>query len=186
MRPRQILPLVGNASWFGGWPARGPGPGRSALREKLPLVLPPTVLGFVPVRHCFGLNGPGGQLTQALASAAAVHLQRLVVARWCSFPFFVQQLLQTPSRRLATSRWKPGQRCAPAAGHLLQRCWLLARPSPFHGHGSAFAHTQGRVRRGAHAGRQHPCNQTRVVSVQIHDRWKRLEYTQVAHWLSGA
>jgi molybdate transport system permease protein len=179
-----ILLLLGTplAWWLArtrSW-AKGP---VSAL-VALPLVLPPTVLGFY-LLVSLGPNGPGGQLTQALGlGLLPFTFSGLVLGSVLySLPFVVQPLHNAfeamgdqPLEAAATLRASP-----------LDAFFSVAIPLAGPGYLSAtvmgFAHTVGEFGVVLMLGGNIP-EQTRVVSVQIYDHVEALEYTQ-AHWLSG-
>jgi len=180
-----LLLLVGTPiAW---WLART----RSRLRSVaaavvgLPLVLPPTVLGFY-LLVAMGPNGPVGQLTQALGiGLLPFSFSGLVVASMLySMPFVVQPLQQAfealgdaSLEAAATLRAGP-----------LDRFFNVVLPQSRRGILSAsvlgFAHTVGEFGVVLMIG-GNIAGQTRVVSVQIYDHVEALEYTQ-AHWLSAA
>lgn len=150
----------------------------------LPLVLPPTVLGFY-LLVTLGPNGPVGQLTQALGiGLLPFTFAGLVVGSVLySLPFVVQPL-QNAFEAM-------GERPLEAAA-TLRACPLdafftvavpLARPGYLTAIVMGFAHTVGEFGVVLMMGGNIP-GQTRVVSVQIYDHVEALEYTQ-AHWLAG-
>ena len=151
----------------------------------LPLVLPPTVLGFYML-IALGPNGPLGQLTQALGiGLLPFTFPGLVIASvFYSLPFVVQPI-QNAFEAI-------GERPLEAAATLRASPWdafwsvavPLARPGFISGAILGFAHTVGEFGVVLMIGGNIP-EQTRVVSVQIYDHVEALEYTQ-AHWLSAA
>ena len=150
----------------------------------LPLVLPPTVLGFY-LLLVMGPNGPVGRLTQALdLGLLPFTFPGLVIASvFYSFPFMVQPLQnafeaigERPLEVAATLRAGPWDRFWTVAVP-------LARPGFLSGSILAFAHTVGEFGVVLMIGGNIP-QQTRVVSVQIYDHVEALEYAQ-SHWLSG-
>ncbi|MCU0840594.1 MAG: molybdate ABC transporter permease subunit [Thiobacillaceae bacterium] len=151
----------------------------------LPLVLPPTVLGFY-LLVTLGPNGPVGQLTQALGlGLLPFTFWGLVVASVLySMPFVVQPL-QNAFEAI-------GERMLEAAATLraapLDAFFSVAVPLARPGFVTAsilgFAHTVGEFGVVLMIGGNIP-NETRVVSVQIYDHVEALEYTQ-AHSLSAA
>ena len=78
----------------------------------LPLVLPPSVLGFY-LLLAMGPNGPVGHLTAALGiqNLPFTYWGLVVASVFYSLPFMVQPL-QNALRRLATVRWRWPPRCA--------------------------------------------------------------------------
>lgn len=150
----------------------------------LPLVLPPTVLGFY-LLVTMGPNGPIGQLTQALGlGLLPFTFPGLVIASIIySLPFVVQPIQNAfeaigdgPLEVAATLRASPWDSFWSVAVP-------LARPGFLSGAILGFAHTVGEFGIVLMIGGNIP-EKTRVVSVQIYDHVEALEYTQ-AHWLSG-
>ncbi|MDO5625643.1 MAG: molybdate ABC transporter permease subunit [Pseudomonadota bacterium] len=182
-----LLALGTPLAW---WLARGR-PGRLGwLRVPvralvaLPLVLPPSVLGFY-LLVAMGPNGPLGQLTQALGlgllsfSFYGLLLGSLVY----SLPFVVQPLINAfeafgdrPLEAAATLRASP-------LAAFWQVALPLARPGYVTGAVMGFAHTLGEFGVVLMIGGNIP-GQTRTISVQIYDHVESLEYAQ-AHWLAG-
>lgn len=150
----------------------------------LPLVLPPTVLGFY-LLVAMGPNGPVGQLTQMIGlGLLPFTFPGLVVASvFYSLPFVVQPIQnafeaigERPLEVAATLRASPWDAFWSVAVP-------LARPGFVSGAILCFAHTVGEFGIVLMIGGNIP-NQTRVVSVQIYDHVEALEYGQ-AHWLAG-
>ncbi|MFO1246190.1 MAG: molybdate ABC transporter permease subunit [Ramlibacter sp.] len=180
-----ILLLVGTplAWWLARTRSWAKGPVGALVA--LPLVLPPTVLGFY-LLVTLGPNGPGGQLTQALGiGLLPFTFSGLVVGSVLySLPFVVQPLQNAfeaigdkPLEAAATLRASP-------LDTFFSVVLPLARPGYLTATVMGFAHTVGEFGVVLMLGGNIP-NQTRVVSVQIYDHVEALEYTQ-AHWLSGA
>ena len=150
----------------------------------LPLVLPPTVLGFYMLIS-MGPNGPIGQLTQSLGLGVLpfTFTGLLIASLIYSLPFAVQPLQNAfeavgtrPLEVAATLRAKP----LDAFIHVVVP---LAKPGFISAAILSFAHTVGEFGVVLMIGGNIP-EQTRVVSVQIYNHVEALEYTQ-AHWLSG-
>ncbi|WP_205229688.1 molybdate ABC transporter permease subunit [Azospira oryzae] len=150
----------------------------------LPLVLPPTVLGFY-LLVTLGPNGPVGQLTQSLGlGLLPFTFPGLVIASVLySMPFVVQPLQQAfealgerPLEVAATLRASP-------LDTFFSVVLPLARPGFVTATILGFAHTVGEFGVVLMIGGNIP-DKTRVVSVQIYDHVEALEYTQ-AHWLAG-
>ena len=150
----------------------------------LPLVLPPTVLGFY-LLVVFGPQGWGGQLTQSLGlGLLPFTFGGLVVASVIySLPFAVQPLQHAfeavgrrPMEVAATLRAGPIDAFFTVA-------IPLARPGFITAAILSFAHTVGEFGVVLMIGGNIP-QQTRVVSTQIYGHVESLAYTQ-AHWLSG-
>ena len=150
----------------------------------LPLVLPPTVIGFY-LLVTMGPNGPVGQLTQALGlgtlpfTFAGLVIGSLVY----SLPFTVQPL-QRAFESLGT---RPMEAAASLGAGPLDRFFTVALPLARPGFITAavltFAHTVGEFGVVLMLGGNIP-GVTRVVSVQIYDHVEAMEYAH-AHWLAG-
>ena len=151
----------------------------------LPLVLPPTVIGFY-LLVAMGPHGPVGRLTETLGiGLLPFTFPGLVIASvFYSLPFVVQPIHnafeaigERPLEVAATLRASPWDAFWSVAVP-------LARPGFISGAILGFAHTVGEFGVVLMIGGNIPA-QTRVVSVQIYDHVEALEYAQ-AHWLSGA
>ena len=151
----------------------------------LPLVLPPTVIGFY-LLVSMGPNGVIGQFTQSLGlGTLPFSFAGLVVGSvFYSMPFVVQPL-QNAFEAI-------GERPLEVAATLRAGPWdtffsvvlPLARPGFVTAAILGFAHTVGEFGVVLMIGGNIP-EKTRVVSVQIYDHVEALEYAQ-AHWLAGA
>ncbi len=150
----------------------------------LPLVLPPTVIGFY-LLVVMGPNGPLGKLTQALGlGLLPFTFPGLVVASVVySLPFVVQPIQnafeaigERPLEVAATLRASPWDAFWSVAVP-------LARPGFVSGAILGFAHTIGEFGIVLMIGGNIP-GVTRVVSVQIYDHVEAIEYAQ-AHVLAG-
>ncbi|OGB32075.1 MAG: molybdenum ABC transporter permease subunit [Burkholderiales bacterium RIFCSPLOWO2_12_FULL_61_40] len=150
----------------------------------LPLVLPPTVLGFY-LLVTLGPNGPGGQLTQwlGLGTLPFTFAGLLLGSVIYSLPFAVQPLQHAfeamgtrPMEVAATLRARPLDAFFTVA-------LPLARPGLVTAAILSFAHTVGEFGMVLMMGGNIP-GQTRVVSTQIYGHVEALEYAQ-AHWLAG-
>ena len=150
----------------------------------LPLVLPPTVLGFY-LLLVMGPHGPVGQLTQSMGiGLLPFTFWGLVVASvFYSMPFVVQPIQnafeamgERPLEVAATLRAGPWDRFFSVA-------LPLAKPGFITASILGFAHTVGEFGVVLMIGGNIP-DKTRVVSVQIYDHVEALEYTE-AHWLAG-
>lgn len=150
----------------------------------LPLVLPPTVLGFY-ILVLLGPQGWIGQITQALGigvlsfSFTGLLLGSIVF----SLPFAVQPIQyafeaigKRPMEVAATLRAKPVDAFFTVA-------LPLARPGLLTATVLTFAHTVGEFGVVLMVGGNIP-GETRVVSTQIFGHVEAMEYTQ-AHWLAG-
>lgn len=150
----------------------------------LPLVLPPTVLGFY-LLIAMGPHGFIGQLTQALGMGVLPFtFWGLVVASvFYSLPFVVQPIQnamaalgERPLEVAATLRAGPWDRFFTVVLPLAKPGFLTATIL-------GFAHTVGEFGVILMIGGNIP-GQTRVVSVQIYDHVEAMEYAQ-AHTLAA-
>ncbi|GGU81764.1 molybdenum ABC transporter permease subunit [Pseudomonas laurentiana] len=151
----------------------------------LPLVLPPTVIGFY-LLLAMGPNGLIGQATQALGLGTVVFsFSGLVIGSVIySMPFVVQPLQNAFSAI--------GERPLEVAATLRAGPWdtffsvvlPLAKPGFITASILGFAHTVGEFGVVLMIGGNIP-DKTRVVSVQIYDHVEAMDYLQ-AHWLAGA
>lgn len=150
----------------------------------LPLVLPPTVLGFY-LLIMLGANGPIGHLMQALgAQPLAFTFAGLVIGSvFYSLPFVVQPLQtaftaigQRPLEVAATLRASPIDR-------FFSVIVPMARPGFLTASVLGFAHTVGEFGVVLMIGGNIP-GETQVLSIAIYDHVEALEYAQ-AHWLAG-
>jgi molybdate transport system permease protein len=163
---------------------------RSRLRHavgavvSLPLVLPPTVIGFY-LLLVLGPNGAIGQLTQSLGiGLLPFTFGGLVIASVLySMPFVVQPL-QNAFEAIGT---RPLEVAATLRAGRWDTFWSvvvpLARPGFLTAGVLGFAHTVGEFGVVLMIGGNIP-EKTRVISVQIYDHVEALEYAQ-AHWLAG-
>ena len=150
----------------------------------LPLVLPPTVLGFY-LLIALGPDGPVGGLMQAFGGTPlAFTFTGLVIGSvFYSMPFVIQPLQNAftaigrePMEVAATLRAAPLDRFFSVAVPLARPGFLTAAVL-------GFAHTLGEFGVVLMIGGNIP-GETQVVSIAIYDHVESLEYTQ-AHWLSG-
>ena len=151
----------------------------------LPLVLPPTVIGFY-LLLLLGPNGAVGQLTQRLGlGTLTFSFTGLVIGSVLySLPFVVQPLQNAfaaigprPLEVAATLRAGPWDT-------FFSVILPLARPGFITGAILGFAHTVGEFGVVLMIGGNIP-DKTRVVSTQIYNHVESMEYAQ-AHWLAGA
>lgn len=180
-----LLLLIGTPiAW---WLARTRSPlkGPVSALVALPLVLPPTVLGFY-LLLAMGPDGPVGQLTQALGlGILPFTFTGLVVASlFYSLPFVVQPIQNAiealgnrPLEVAATLRAGPWDR-------FFTVVVPMARPGFITAAVLGFAHTVGEFGVILMIGGNIP-GETRVVSVQIYDHVESLDYAS-AHGLSLA
>jgi molybdate transport system permease protein len=150
----------------------------------LPLVLPPTVLGFY-LLLALGPHGLLGHLTQALGlGLLPFTFGGLVLASVCySLPFVVQPL----QNAFEAVGERPLEAAATLGAGPWDRFWSVAVPLARPGFMSAavlgFTHTIGEFGIVLMIGGNIP-GQTRMLSVLIYDHVEALEYPQ-AHWLAG-
>jgi molybdate transport system permease protein len=151
----------------------------------LPLVLPPTVIGFY-LLLLMGPNGALGQFTQSLGVGTLTFsfTGRVIGAVLYSMPVVVQPL--------QNAFVAIGPRPLEVAATLRANRWdtffsvvlPLARPGFITGAILGFAHTVGEFGVVLMIGGNIP-QKTRVVSTQIYNHVESMEYAQ-AHWLAGA
>jgi molybdate transport system permease protein len=150
----------------------------------LPLVLPPTVLGFY-LLVALGPQGPVGQLTRALGwgTLPFTFSGLLLGSMVYSLPFAVQPLQRAfeaigprPLEVAATLRAAP-------LDTFFSVVLPLARPGFVTAAILTFAHTVGEFGMVLMMGGNIP-GQTRVLSTQIYGHVEAMEYAQ-AHWLSA-
>ena len=150
----------------------------------LPLVLPPTVLGFY-LLVALGPNGPIGQLAQAMGVGSfAFTFTGLVIGSLIySLPFAVQPLQnafeamgERPLEVAATLRASPWDA-------FLTVVLPLARPGYLTAAILSFAHTVGEFGVVLMIGGNIP-GKTRVISTEIYGHVEAMEYAQ-AHALAG-
>jgi molybdate transport system permease protein len=179
-----LLLVIGTpiAWWLARTSSRFKGP--VAAIVALPLVLPPTVIGFY-LLVSMGPHGFIGQFTQGLGlGTLPFTFAGLVVGSVIySMPFVVQPLQNAFSAI--------GARPLEVAATLRAGPWdtffsvvlPLARPGFVTASILGFAHTVGEFGVVLMIGGNIP-EKTRVVSVQIFDHVEAMEYAQ-AHWLAG-
>jgi len=178
-----ILMVVGTPiAW---WLARSSWPWKEAVGAivSLPLVLPPTVLGFY-LLLMLGPNGPGGLIAGLWGGRTlAFSFWGLVIGSVIySMPFVVQPIRNAfeamgtrPLEVAATLRASPLDR-------FLTVALPLARPGFMTGAVLGFAHTVGEFGVVLMIGGNIP-GQTKVLSIAIYDYVERLQWVE-AHILS--
>jgi molybdate transport system permease protein len=179
-----ILLLLGTpiAWWLARSKAWWKGPVSAVVA--MPLVLPPSVLGFY-LLLAMGPNGPVGQLTTALGiGTLPFTFWGLVIGSvFYSLPFMVQPL-QTAFESIGE---RPLEVAATLRASPLDAFFTVAVPLALPGFLSAsiltFAHTVGEFGVVLMIGGNIP-GVTRVASVQIYDHVEALEYLS-AHRLSA-
>jgi molybdate transport system permease protein len=155
-----------------------------AALATLPLVLPPSVLGFY-LLVAMGPHGPLGQLTQAMGWGVLsfTFTGLLIGSVIFSLPFAVQPLQNAfeamgvrPMEVAFTLRASPIDAFFTVA-------LPLARPGLITASILSFSHTVGEFGVVLMIGGNIP-GKTRVVSTQIYGHVEAMEYAQ-AHWLAG-
>ena len=179
-----ILLLIGTPlAW---WLARTPSWAKSPVSAlvALPIVLPPTVIGFY-LLVTLGPNGPLGQLmlSMGLSTLPFTFAGLVVGSVFYSLPFVVQPLQnafeaigERPLEVAATLRASP-------LDTFFSVVLPLAKPGYFTATVMGFSHTVGEFGVVLMIGGNIP-DKTRVVSVQIYDHVEALEYAQ-AHGLAA-
>lgn len=179
-----LLLIIGTpiAWWLAHTRSRLKGPVGAVVA--LPLVLPPTVIGFY-LLVAMGPNGFVGKVTQAmgLGTLSFTFAGLVVGSVFYSLPFVVQPLTNAfaaigkrPLEAAATLRASP-------VDTFFSVVVPLARPGFVTAAILGFAHTVGEFGVVLMIGGNIP-GKTRVVSTQIFDHVEALEYAQ-AHWLSA-
>ena len=150
----------------------------------LPLILPPTVLGFY-LLLTLGPNGPIGKFLESLGgSSIAFTFSGLVVGSVIySLPFVVQPLQNSFS---SVGR-QPMEVAATLGASKIDRFFTVAIPLARSGFITAivlgFAHTVGEFGVVLMIGGNIP-GETGVLSIAIYDHVETMEYAK-AHWLSA-
>lgn len=150
----------------------------------LPLVLPPTVLGFYFLLLLSPDSGLGQLLQWLNLGSLAFSFEGLVLASVIySLPFVVQPIHNSiqsigerPFEMAATLRTPPWQQA-----YLI--VWPLAKSGFMTGAVLGFAHTVGEFGIILMIGGNIP-NETQVLSVLLYEQVESLNYER-AHWLSG-
>lgn len=170
------------AWWLAHTSSRWKGPVGAVVA--LPLVLPPTVIGFY-LLVTMGPNGPIGQFTQWLGlGRLPFTFPGLVVGSLIySLPFAVQPL----QRAFEGLGRRPLEVAATLGASKIDTFFSVVLPMARPGFVTAailsFAHTVGEFGVVLMIGGNIP-GVTRVVSVQIYDHVEAMEYAN-AHWLAG-
>jgi molybdate transport system permease protein len=178
-----LLALATPLAW---WLARGVSRWRGPVGAlvALPMVLPPTVIGFYLLVG-LGPGSPLGRLTQALGlGLLPFHFSGLVLASVLySMPFVVQPIRNA----FAGIGERPFEAAACLRAAPLDAFFSVGLPLARGGLVSAailgFTHTLGEFGVVLMIGGNIP-GQTRVLSMQIYNHVEALEYAQ-AHWLAG-
>ena len=151
----------------------------------LPLVIPPTVLGFY-LLLAFGLDGSLGQfLDRYLGIRLVFSFEGLVFGSILfSLPFMMQPLLSS-FRQVPTNLINAARTFGHSEWTILWRVILpLAKPGLLAGFILSFAHTIGEFGVVLMVGGNIP-GETRTVSIAIYNEVDRGNYTH-AHWYSLA
>ena len=150
----------------------------------MPLILPPTVLGFY-LLIALGPDGPIGELMALFGGAPlAFTFAGLVIGSVVySLPFVVQPL----QNAFATVGIRPLEVAATLGASPLDRFFSVALPLARNGYLTAgvlgFAHTVGEFGVVLMIGGSIP-GETQVLSIAIYDNVEMLDYGR-AHWLAG-
>ena len=179
-----ILLVVGTpiALWLAHTPSKWRGPVGAVVA--LPLVLPPTVIGFY-LLLAMGPHGFLGQLTQSLGlGTLTFSFTGLVIGSVIySMPFVVQPL----QNAFTAIGKRPLEVAATLRANPLDTFFCVMLPLARPGFVTAaileFAHTVGEFGVVLMIGGNIP-DKTRVVSVQIFNHVEAMEYAK-AHWLAG-
>ncbi|MFN3622867.1 MAG: molybdate ABC transporter permease subunit [Hyphomicrobium sp.] len=179
-----LLLLIGTpiAWWLAHTKSRLKGPVGAVV--SLPLVLPPTVMGFYMLL-AMGPWGPIGKFSAAVGwGSLPFTFTGLVIASvFYSLPFVVQPI-QNAFEAMGD---RPMEAAATLGARPLDAFFTVALPLARPGFITAsilgFAHTVGEFGVVLMIGGNIP-GTTRVISVQIYDHVESMEYAR-AHWLAG-
>lgn len=151
----------------------------------LPLVLPPTVLGFY-LLIALGPHGPIGGLLEALGgySLAFTFTGLVVGSVFYSLPFVIQPLQNAFSAIEERTLEAASTLRATALDRFFSVVLPMTRSGVITAATLGFAHTIGEFGVVLMIGGSIP-GETQVLSIAIYDHVESLEYTQ-AHWLSAA
>ncbi len=168
------------------WLAHGRWAGKEVLGAlvTLPLVLPPTVLGFY-LLLALGPNGPGGWIAGFWGSRTlAFSFGGLMIgAGFASLPFMVQPLRNAFAAIEAEVLEAADTLGATARQRFFRVVLPLAAPGYLVGGIMAFAHTMGEFGVVLMIGGNIP-GETKVLSIAIYDFVERLQWER-AHVLAG-
>jgi molybdate transport system permease protein len=179
-----VLILIGTPlAW---WLARSHRPWKEAIATivALPLVLPPTVLGFY-LLLALGPNGPGGFVARAFGgrSLAFTFVGLVIGSVLYSLPFAVQPIRNA----FEAIGERPFEVAATLRATSFDAFWTvaipLARPGLITGAVLAFAHTVGEFGVVLMIGGNIP-GQTKVLSIAIYDYVESSQWSQ-AHVLAA-
>jgi len=179
-----ILLLIGTPiSW---WLARSKWRFKSAIEAliALPLVLPPTVIGFY-LLLALGPNGPLSEVMQffGIRTLNFTFTGLVIGSVFYSMPFVIQPLQQA----FSSINLRHLEAAATLGAKPLDRFFSIILPMAKPGYLTAavlgFAHTLGEFGVVLMIGGNIP-GKTQVLSIAIYEQVETLEYTQ-AHWLAG-
>ena len=146
----------------------------------LPLVLPPTVLGF----YLLIALAPGGIIGSLTGHGLAFSFTGLVIGSVLySLPFVVQPLQNAFNAVSPLTLEAASTLRASALDRFFSIVLPLSRPGLITAATLGFAHTVGEFGVVLMIGGNIP-GETQVLSIAIYDHVEALEYSQ-AHWLSG-
>jgi len=151
----------------------------------LPLVLPPTVLGFY-LLVALGPNGPIGGMLEALGGQSiAFTFSGLVIGSvFYSLPFVIQPLQNAFSAISERTLEAASTLRATPLDCFFSVVLPVSKPGFITAATLGFAHTVGEFGVVLMIGGNIP-GETQVLSIAIYDHVESLEYAQ-AHWLSAA
>lgn len=166
------LTLLPIALWLGRWLATSASPARPAMEAALllPLLLPPTVIGFYLLTALGGASPTGAWLSHRLGVQLVFTFEGLLVASWLvNLPFMVQPVQRAFAsipRSVREAAWVSGL----SAWRTFWRIELpLAWPGVLAGLALTFAHTLGEFGVVLMVG-GNIAGQTRTLSISIYDR----------------
>jgi molybdate ABC transporter, permease protein len=179
-----VMLLIGTPlAW---WLARTSSPFKGIINTlvALPLVLPPSVLGFY-LLVLMGPAGPVGKLTVwlGLGTLPFTFAGLVVASVLYSLPFVVQPLQASFSSISEQALEAAATLRASPLDTFFSVVLPLAKPGFLSAGILGFAHTVGEFGVVLMVGGNIP-DKTRVVSVQIYNHVEALEYNE-AHWLAG-
>ncbi len=180
-----IMLLIGTPiAW---WLARTASPLKGIINTlvALPLVLPPSVLGFY-LLVMLGPAGPVGKLTTwlGIGTLPFTFAGLIVASVLYSLPFVVQPLQASFTSISEQALEAAATLRASPLDTFFSVVVPLAKPGFLTAIILGFAHTVGEFGVVLMVGGNIP-DKTRVVSVQIYNHVEALEYSQ-AHWLAGS
>lgn len=150
----------------------------------LPLILPPTVLGFYLLLAFAPQNGPGQLWQQLTGNQLAFSFSALVIGSVIYSLPFVEQPLQQAFERIPVKLLEAATIMgASPADRFLSVVLPLSRSSIMTAASMGFAHTIGEFGVVLMIGGNIP-GETRVISIALYDLVESQQYLQ-AHWLAG-